>query len=128
MCIRDSHISSYPAIKYINAHTQENAKIRLIFLAHRGYYLDRIYEDDRSFGMDKIRGLVANAHEDSSFQAYLHSLGCTHLLVRTDLYLKYLHDNYPPETVNRFLRQMSNATEMIYNANGYAVYRLIPPR
>ena len=119
------HNDSYPAVKYINAHTPENAKIRLIFLAQRGYYLDRIYEDDRSFGMDKIRGLVANAHEDSSFQAYLHSLGCTHLLVRTDLYLKYLHDNYPPETVNRFLQQMSKATEMIYNANGYAVYRLM---
>ncbi len=121
------HISSYPAIKYINAHTPENAKIRLIFFAQRGYYLDRIYEDDLSFGADEIRGLVANSHEDKSFQAYIRSLGCTHLLVRTDLYFKYLRDNYSPETVNRFLRQMDRATEMIYNANGYAVYRLVPP-
>ena len=122
------HNSSYPAIKYINTHTPENARVRLIFLAQRGYYLDRIYQDDRSFGMDEIRGLVENSHEEGSFQTYLHSLGFTHLLVRTDLYLKYLHDNYPPETTNRFLRQMSRATEMIYNDNCYAVYRLIPPR
>ncbi|MGD0170455.1 MAG: hypothetical protein ABSE54_12110, partial [Smithella sp.] len=97
------------------------------FLAQRGYYLDRIYEDDRSFGTDKIRGLVENSHEDGHFQSYLHSLGCNYMLVRTDLYLKYLHDNYPPETTNRFLHQMSRATEMIYNDNSYAVYRLIPP-
>ncbi|MGD0279892.1 MAG: phospholipid carrier-dependent glycosyltransferase [Smithella sp.] len=121
------HISSYPAIQYINTHTPEDAKVRLIFLAQRGYYLDRIYEDDRSFGTDKIRGLVENSHEDGHFQSYLHSLGCNYMLVRTDLYLKYLHDNYPPETTNRFLHQMSRATEMIYNDNSYAVYRLIPP-
>jgi hypothetical protein len=122
------HFSSYPAIKYINEHTPENAKIRLVFLAGRGYYLDRIYEDDRSFGMDEIRGLMENSHEEESFQSYIHSLGYTHLLVRMDLYYQYLHDNYSPETVNRFLRQISKATKMIYNANGYAVYMLIPPK
>jgi hypothetical protein len=121
------HISSYPAIKYINTNTPDNARIRLVFLAGRGYYLDRIYSEGASYGIGDVSGLAANSQEDRSFQAYLHSLGCTHMLVRTDLYLKYLHDNYPPETVNRFLQQMSKATEMIYNANGYAVYRLMPP-
>jgi hypothetical protein len=119
------HNSSYPAIKYINIHTPENAKIRLFFLAQRGYYLDRQYEDDPSFGMDELRRLVANSNERGSFQASLHALGCTHLLVRTDLYLKFLHDNYPVETVNRFLQQMGNATEVVYNEKVYAIYRLI---
>jgi hypothetical protein len=122
------HISSYPAIKYINTNTPDNARIRLVFLAGRGYYLDRIYSEGASYGIGDVSGLAANSQEDRSFQAYLHSFGCTHLLVRTDLYLKYLHDNYPLETVNQFLQRMNKATEMIYNANGYAVYRLIPPR
>lgn len=121
------HNSSYPAIKYINTYTPKHAKIRLIFLAGRGYYLDRIYDEGSSYGIGDVRDLVSNSQEDSSFQAYLHSLGCTHLLVRTDLYLKYLHDNYPPETVNRLLQQMNNTTEVIYNAKGYAVYRLYYP-
>jgi len=30
------HNSSYPAIKYINTHTPENARVRLIFLANAG--------------------------------------------------------------------------------------------
>ena len=122
------HISSYPAIKYINTNTPDNARIRLVFLAGRGYYLDRIYSEGASYGIGDVSGLAANSQEDRSFQAYLHSLGCTHMLVRTDLYLKYLHDNYPLETVNQFLQRMSKATEMIYNAKGYTVYRLIPPR
>jgi hypothetical protein len=118
------HISSYPAMKYLNAHTPKNARIKLFFLAQRGYYLDREYEDNASFGMNEIRSLAAHARDDKSFQAYLHSFGCTYLLMRTDLYLKYLRDNFPPETVNLFLQQMSHATETIYNTGGYAIYRL----
>jgi 4-amino-4-deoxy-L-arabinose transferase-like glycosyltransferase len=122
------HISSYPAIKYINTNTPDNASIRLVFLAGRGYYLNRIYSEGASYGIGDVSGLMANFQEDRSFQAYLHSFGCTHMLVRTDLYLKYLHDNYPMETVNQFLQRMSKTTEIIYNANGYAVYRLNAPR
>ena len=122
------HISSYPAIKYINTNTPENAKIRLVFLAGRGYYLDRIYSEGGSYGIGDVSGLAAISYDDRSFQAYLHSFGCTYLLVRTDLYLKYLQENFTKETTNRVFQQMNKATEMIYNANGYAVYRLIPPR
>jgi len=78
--------------------------------------------------MDILRGLVASSIDNKTFQNYLNSLGCTHLLVRMDLYLKYLHDNYSLEKANRLFQQMSRATETIYNANGYAVYRLIPQR
>jgi hypothetical protein len=122
------HISSYPAIKYINTNTPKNARVRLVFLAGRGYYLDRIYNEGTSYGIGDVSGLVANSYEDRSFQAYLHSFNCNYLLVRTDLYLQYLQENYTKETTNRLFEQMNKATEMIYNANGYAVYRLIPPR
>lgn len=120
------HHGSYAAIKYINEHTPENAKIRLVFLAGRGYYLDRMYDEGASYGIADIRGLANNAHDERPFQRYLHSLGCTHLLVRTDLYLKYLQDNNPPETVHRVLQLMKQSTDVIYNTNGYAVYRLRP--
>jgi len=122
------HISSYPAIQYINTHTPENAKIRIIFLAGRGYYLDREYEDDSSMGMSFINNLVASSSSDKTFQNRIYSLGYTHMLVRTNLYLKYLHDNYPLNTINQFLQRMSKATELIYDANGHAVYRIIPQR
>ncbi|MFH1079368.1 MAG: glycosyltransferase family 39 protein [Pseudomonadota bacterium] len=122
------HVKSYEAIRYVNEHTPRDARIRLLFLAGRGYYLDRIYEDDASFGMDVMRGLAANAGEEKSFRKYLDSLGCTHLLMRMDLSNQFLHDNYPPETTKQLFQRMSIVTEMIYNAGGYAVFRIIPPR
>ncbi len=121
------HIRSYAAIGYINSHTPPNAKIRLLFLARRGYYLNRIYEDDTTYGMDVMRGLAANAGEEGSFRKYLDSLGCTHLLIRMDLFNQFLWDNYPPETIDLLLRLLDTKTEMIYHADGYAVYRLTPP-
>jgi hypothetical protein len=122
------HVKSYAAIRHINERTPRDARIRLLFLAGRGYYLDRIYEDDASFGMDVVRGLAANASEDKLFQAYLHSLGYTHLLINMDLFRQFLLDNYPPKTTKQLFQRMSIVTEMIYNADGYAVYRIIPPR
>jgi hypothetical protein len=95
------HIRSYAAIVYINRHTPPNARIRLLFLARRGYYLDRIYEDDATYGMDVMRGLAANTGEEKSFRKYLFALGCTHLLMRMDLSNQFLRDNYPPDTIER---------------------------
>lgn len=122
------HIGSYTAIRFINGHTPTNAKIRLLFLAGRGYYLDRIYEEDASFGMDVIRVLAANAGEEKSFRKYFYSLGCTHLLMRMDLFNKFLRDNYPPATINQFLRLLDKETKIIYHdSQGYAVYQMIAP-
>lgn len=119
------HLKSYAAISYINKNTPLDAKIRLIFLAGRGYYLDRIYEDDPSFGMNFIRDLVANSHDNKAFQNHIRSFNYTHLLIRKDLFVKYLHDNYSQEKINNFLQQMRKATEMIYEDNNYEVYKII---
>jgi hypothetical protein len=118
------HDRSYPAMMYINKHTPENARIRLILLAGRGYYLERIYEEDPSSGMDTIRGLVTASSNDKTFQNYLNSLGCSHLLIRYDLFRQFLHDNYSPATVNQISQRMGKVSEVVYNANGYAAFKL----
>lgn len=119
------HNGSYPAIRYINKYTPKNAKIRLVFLAGRGYYLDRIYDEGDAYGIGDTRGLAANAGEEKSFRQYLDSLGCTHLLIRMDLFNKFLRDNYPQETIDRLLLLLDKETEIIYQANGFSIYRLI---
>ena len=125
---KDSFISrrdaSYPAIKYINESTPADAKIRLILLAGRGYYLERLYEDDPSMGMNFIRGLVASSNNDESFQRYIHSLGYTHLLIRTDLFQKFLQDNLPEDKIRSFTQCMNRAFTVLYSHHGYAVYKI----
>ena len=120
------NIGSYAAMAYINRHTPPGARIRLMFLARRGYYLDRIYVDDATYGMDVMRGLAANAGDDKSFRNDLDALGCTHLLMHMDMSNKFLRDNYPPQTIDQLSRRLERELEMIHHANGYAVYRIIP--
>ena len=100
--------------------TPGNTKIRLMLLAGRGYYLERIYEDDPTMGMDFIRGLVAASNNDKTFQNHIHSLGCTHLLVRIDLFHKFLQDNYSPDTGKLLIQRMNQTMDVIYNKDGYA--------
>jgi hypothetical protein len=118
------HDRSYPAMLFINQHAPENARIKLILLSGRGYYLERIYDEDPNSGMDTIRGLVTAADDNKTFETYLRSLGCTYLLVYYDLFRQHLHDNYSPEAVSRLFARMGKETEIVYYGNGYAVFRL----
>ena len=45
------HLLHYDAVEYINENLPENAKIFTMFLGRRGYYLDRDYKNESSFGM-----------------------------------------------------------------------------
>ncbi len=119
------HDSSYPAMMYINKNTLENSRIRLILLAGRGYYLNRIYEEDPSFGIDIIRGMIKNSSNEKSFQGYLSSLGCTHLLVRYDLFQQFMHNNFAPEIVNQVWKQMGKALNAVYDDHNYVVFSII---
>lgn len=120
------HVSSYPAIKYINTFTPENARVRLILLAGRGYYLDRQYEEDQSMGLDLIRSLVAASESDDSFQDHLHALGCTHLLVRMDVFHLFLQTNYSPDAGRLLIHRMNKTMDVLFNQNGHTVYKIHP--
>ncbi len=120
----ERHDGSYPAVRYINGHTQANAKIRLIFLAGRGYHLNRPYDDDASFGMEVIRKLASFSKDEFAFQKYLRSLSCTHLLVRYELFQQFLTDNYSPEEIKRLSGQLRKAVAVVFYDGHYAVLQL----
>jgi len=115
----------YSAMQYINSHTPKDARVRLILFAGRGYYLDRIYEEGSDYGMNDIRGFAANAKDEKSFQAYLQSLGCTHLLIRTNLFEKFLKDNYPLDTRKLLIQRMNKFMKILYNQDGCAVFEIV---
>jgi len=115
---------SYPAVRYINKHARADAKIRLILLGGRGYHLDRPYEDDASFGMDIIRKLASCSNDEAAFQKYLLSLGCTHLLVRYELFQQFLKDNYSPDEIRQLSGQIGKAVAVVYYDGRYAVLQL----
>ena len=117
-------IGSYPAVRYINENMPGDARIFLMFLGRRGYYLDRPYHHEKSFGMNAISGMVKASTDRQDFQAYLQSLNCTHILMRIDLFNKYLRDNYPEKTITHFLNLVREYWNPVYESKGYAVYEL----
>ena len=113
------HVGSYPAMQYINNNLPDNARISLILLGGRGYYMDRHYH---IAGMDALK-MMANASKDGlSFQTCLQSLHCTHILMRTDFVNKYLRDNFSRKEIERFINLAEKYWKPVYESNGYAVW------
>ncbi len=52
------NVGSYPAMQYINANLPHDARIFLMFIGGRGYYIDRPYYYERSFGINTINNMV----------------------------------------------------------------------
>ena len=111
-------------MQYINENLPDDVRIFLMFHGGRGYYLDRQYYYEKSFGMNTISGMVKASADKQDFRAYLNSLDCTHILMRIDLFNKYLNDNFPEKTIGCFLNLVKEYRDQIYESNGYAVYKL----
>jgi len=118
------HMGSYPAVEYINKNLPDNVRISLMFIGRRGYYLDKPYYHEASFGMNTINGMVSASRSKQDFQAYLHVLDCTHILMRIDLFNKYLRDNFSEVTIIRFLDLVKEYWNPIYESNGYVIIKL----
>ena len=109
-------------MQYINKNLPDNVRVFLMFLGRRGYYLNRPYYHERSFGMNTINNMVKASADKQDFRAYLQSLDCTHILMRSNLVNKYLRDNFPEKTIIRFLGLVKECWIPIYESNGYAVW------
>jgi len=118
------HLASYPAMNYINNHTSTEAKIFFMFVGNRGYYLNRTYYHDRSFGMNTLNAMVKASQDEHDFLACLKSLGCTHILTRTALFNKYLQDNFKNKVILRFMGLKKYYWKPIYESSGYTVYKI----
>jgi hypothetical protein len=115
------NIGYYPAVKYINENLPDDSRIFFMFIGRQGYYLDRSYSYDSSFGMKTIGDMVKASKERRDFQEYLYSMKSTHILMRVNLFNKYLRDNFSNETIGRFLGLAKDYLRPVYGSNGYAV-------
>ena len=116
------HLLHYDAVEYINSNLPINAKVFTMFLGRRGYYLDRAYKNESSFGMSTIRHLVNSSIDEEKFVEYIRSMNVTHILMRTDLVDNYLQDNFSKKEVKRILQLVGKYWKKVYENNGYAVW------
>jgi hypothetical protein len=118
------HLMHYDAVSFINTHLSDDAVIYQLFLGRRGYYLDRTYKNEPSFGMRTIQQMVDSSPAADEFRELVRSMGATHIMMRTDLVNKYLRDNFSEEEISRFMTLAKKHWQRIYASNGYAVWSI----
>ncbi len=121
------HDASYPAIMFINNNTPEDSIIRLILLAGRGYYLDRLYQEDRSKGMglSAINEMVKHSDSNETFRKYINSLNVSHFLFRNELFVPFVLEKFDSEKVRQLQRQINLNLRIIYSDGRYVVFEVI---
>jgi len=118
------HLLHYDAVEFINNNLPGDAKIFTMFLGRRGYYLDRAYKNESSFGISTIRHMVNSSTDEEKFMRYIRSMNVTHILMRADLVDKYLMDNFSKKEIKRFMNRLKKYWKMIYEHRGYAVWEI----
>jgi hypothetical protein len=116
------HLSHYHAVKFINDTLPDDAVVFTMFLGRRGYYLNREYKNESSFGMNTIRQMVINSANGEAFDNCIRSMNVTHILVRSDLFYRFLHDNFSKAEIKRFLNLINKRWTKLYDNNGYTVW------
>jgi len=116
------HLDVYPAFEFVNRRLPEQSSVFLVFLGRRGYYLDKPYRHEPSFGMKTVRRLVRASHAPLAFDHAASAIGTTHLLMHTAIFRKYLVDNFSREEIERSLALMNARWKIVFEANGYTLW------
>ena len=101
-----------------------NAKVFTVFLGRRGYYLDREYKNEPSFGQNTITRMVHSSGNAKEFKECVRSIGATHIVMRTDLSDNYLNNSFSKDEITRFMVLVKKTWKEIYRYNGHAVWSL----
>ena len=116
------HLLHYDAVEYINNNLPADAKIFTMFLGRRGYYLERAYQNEPSFGMSTIRNLVKCSNNEKQFLKTIRSMNSTHILMQKDLFYKFLRDNFSKQDIIRFMNLLNKSWNKIFEDSGYSVW------
>jgi len=121
---RDEYIEKYrpeyAAINYANHNIPTDAKILCLFLGNRGYYFDR----EIAFNFDLVSKVALQEGSSDKILADLERRRITHILVRYDMFNKWLNDNYNDmgkKVINKFFKDHTN---LIFSKNGHGLYQL----
>jgi hypothetical protein len=117
-------LPEYATFEYINRNLSEDAKIYLLFVGRRGYYCERDYFHDGGELPGFLQGAITSAQEPAQIGESLKRLGITHLMVRTDLLVRYLGENLPPAKLALWNEFAARQLSLNFHERGYALYQL----
>lgn len=121
---RDEYIEKYrpeyAVINYANQNIPENAKIMCMFIGKRSYYSDREVVFNNNIASKAV------IQKDSPKRVFidLKQKKITHILIRYDLFNKWVQDNYKGREKEVIRRFFSKHLDLLYSKNGHGLYRL----
>ena len=118
------HLLHYDAVDFINTELPADSKIFTMFLGRRGYYLDRGFSNEPSFGMNTLRQMIKNASDEEKFKAHLRSMNVTHILMRPDLVSNFMRNNFNIQEIQDFMNMTKKYWKPVYDRNGYVVWEI----
>lgn len=124
---RDAYISryrpEYSVIQYANRHSPPDSKTLCLFLGNRGYYMDFPHIFDIPTSRTSLMNQLLLSSTDSiSMQQTLLQQGFQQILLRNDLFSSWINNLI--ENRGIAISFLQNNLELIYNYNGYSLFRI----
>jgi dolichyl-phosphate-mannose-protein mannosyltransferase len=116
----EKHRPEYAVINYANHNTPDKAKIMCMFIGNRSYYSDR--EVVFNYSLASKEGIKKDSPERIFID--LKKRQITHILIRYDLFNKWVEDNYKNREKGVIRQFFKNHVKLLYSKNGHGLYQL----
>jgi hypothetical protein len=120
---RDDYIQKfrpeYAAMRYINRHLPPDARVLGVFLGNRRYYCDRdlIFDGTLEAG-------IQSAASAEALGRMIRDKGFTHLVMRYDLFDKFILSRLSTDRLNLFHAFIKNHTKSLFSEGGHILFEL----
>ena len=120
---RDDYIQKfrpeYAAMRYINRHLPPDARVLGVFLGNRRYYCDRdlIFDGTLEAG-------IRSAASAEVLARMLRDKGFTHVIIRYDLFDKFILSRLSADRLNLFQAFVKNHTKSLFSEDGHILFEL----
>jgi hypothetical protein len=116
----ESHRPEYAAMRFINSHLPQDAKVMLIFLGSRGYYCDRSYV----YGDEALGSVFLISENGQEVHSRLKEMEITHLLIYDPLFVRWVSGNLKEKAETSLKPFFLNYAKLLYSKNGFSVFAL----
>jgi 4-amino-4-deoxy-L-arabinose transferase-like glycosyltransferase len=120
---RDDYIQKfrpeYAAMRHINRHLPPDARVLGVFLGNRRYYCDRDLIFDGS-----LEAGIRSAATAEALGRMLCDKGFTHVVMRYDLFDKFILSRLSADRLNLFHAFIKNHTESLFSEGGHILFEL----
>ncbi|MBI9074447.1 MAG: hypothetical protein JEZ02_03470 [Desulfatibacillum sp.] len=120
----EKHVGEYKVVKFINENLPKDARIMLLYMGRRGYYLDRDYFHCNVGGLREVTQIVQDVLDGKSSAERLRSYGGTHVLMKTDFLLKEVAHKYDQAQVELFVDRFQKENTFLFQDFPYAVLKI----